>query len=175
MSVMEASRDTRDGEHVVHEVIVDLRLLRDWSSPHGLSAASLETDRVRLGLVGVGVAPRSAARIVSAIARYAFLTGDACNPAHRILWRLYAVDGVPPQVLAQLTWQQVRLRLREIVVTDDSGTRYFALSAETCRLLMQLRDSTRHSCGPSSVFTAHGGEVWQPESLVSALTVMSVR
>jgi hypothetical protein len=175
MSVMEAPRDADVGEQAAHEVIVDLRLLRDWSSEHGLATASRETERVRLGLVGGGVTPRSAARIASAVARYAFLTGDGCDPSHRVLWRLYAVDGVPPEILARLTWQQVRLRLREIVVAGDSGTTYVDLSAETCRLLMRLRDSARHSGGPSTVFTAYGGGAWQPESLLRALSVMSVR
>lgn len=174
MSVIEGSCDVEVQNQAAREVIVDLRLLREWSSDQGLAAASIEMDRVRQRLIGGGVAPRSATRIASAVARYAFLTCGGCAAPHRLLWRLSFVDGVPPEVLAPLTWQQIRLRLREIVVSGDSGTMYFPFSIETSRLLMLLRDSARHAGGPSHVFTAHCGGVWNPDNLGRALSMMSL-
>ena len=175
MSVINASRDERIHGHTVHEVHVNLRQLRRWDTERGSEAAMHELEAVRRELVEHGVAARSAARIASALARYAFLTEGGCGPSRRLLWRLYAVDGVPPEVLAQLTWQQVRIRLREIAVPGASATRYFALSDQTCRLLMAARSDSSETSGSTPVFVLEGGQAWQPEALARVLAAISVR
>ena len=88
---------------------------------------------------------------------------------------MHAVDGIPADVLAQLTWQHVRPRLREIAVTGASTTRYFALSDQTCRLLMADRNDRSETSGSAPVFVLEGGQAWQPESLARGLAAISVR
>lgn len=175
MSVIEESRDERIHTHAVREVHVHLRQLRRWDTERGSAAAMQELDAVRRDLVEHGVAARSAARIASALARYAFLTAGGCGPSRRLLWRLYAVDGVPPEILAQLTWGQVRIRLREIAVTGASQTRYFPLSDETCGLLTAVRNDSREIAGGARVFVLGGGQAWHPEYLAQLLEAISVR
>ena len=175
MSVIEASRSMWSGADAVREVIVDVRLLRSWESPDDCAVAARELDRVRQWLAAGGLASRSAERIVSALARYAFLTDGGCDPSRRALWRMHAVDGIPADVLAQLTWQHVRPRLREIAVTGASTTRYFALSDQTCRLLMAGRNDKSETRGSAPVFVLEGGQAWQPESLARVLAAISVR
>ena len=175
MSVIEASRSTWSEADAVRGVIVDLRLLRSWESPAGCAAAALELDRVRQSLAAEGLASRSAERIASALARYAFLTDGGCNPSRRALWRMHAVDGIPADVLAQLAWAQIRIRLREIAVTGASSTRYFALSDQTCRLLMAARNDRSETRGSAPVFVLEGGQAWHPESLAQVLAAISVR
>lgn len=175
MSVIDAPIDQRTQGHAVHEIRVDLRRLRSWDTDKGCAAAIEALSLVRRSLAAHGLSDRSAARIASALARYAFLTEGGCDPSRRVLWRLYAVDGVPPEVLAQLTWAQVRIRLREIAVPGGSGTRYFALSGETCRLLMETRSDCDETRGGALVFLLDESRAWHPESLARVLAAISVR
>lgn len=175
MSVIEAPHDQRTHGHAVYELRMDLRRLRSWDTAQGCAAAIEALSLVRRSLAAHGLSERSAARIASALARYAFLTERGCDPSRHVLWRLYAVDGVPPEVLAQLTWAQVRIRLREIAVPGGSGTRYFALSGETCRLLMAARNDSDESRGSALVFVLERGKAWIPESLAQVLSAISVR
>jgi hypothetical protein len=174
MSVVDAPRQTWTPEQAIHEVIIDLSLLRDWTSPVACASAANELERVRQSLFREGIGPTSASRIVAAVTRYAFLTGGSCSLSRRALWRLHAVDGVPADALAQLQWPHVRIRLREIAVPGESGTRYFGLSGESCRLLMLLRDRTRESDRASCVFVHDDGRVWQAPCLAEALSAMSM-
>lgn len=175
MTVVEALSAEASSPYAIHEVSVDLRLLGDWTSPIACSGALGEWERVRHSLGAAGVALRSATRIASALARFAFLTEAGCDPSRRALWRLHAVDGIPPDVLAGLTWQQFRPRLREIAVPGEAGTHYFALSAESCRLLTVLRELEPRSDSASRVFLHRDGRWWQPEILAEALSLISVR
>ncbi len=175
MSVIEAPHDQRTHGDAVHELRVDLRRLRSWDTDQGCAAAIEALSLVRRSLAAHGLSDRSAARIASALARYAFLTERGCDPSRRVLWRLYAVDGVPPEVLAQLTWAQVRIRLREIAVPGGSGTRYFALSGETCRLLIAARNNGDETRGSALVFVLDEGRAWYPQSLAQVLSAISVR
>lgn len=175
MTVVEAWCAGTSNSHAIHEVSVDVRLLGDWASPAGSATAVEEWTRVRHSLLAAGVALRSATRIASALARFAFLTAGGCDPSRRVLWRLHAVEGIPPDILSGLTWQHVRPRLREIAVPSASGTRYFALSAESCRLLLLLRARERHPASASRVFLHGDGGCWQPETLAEVLSVISVR
>jgi hypothetical protein len=174
MSVVEAPRQAWTPEQAIHEVVIDLSLLRDWTSPATCASAASELERVRQSLLEEGIVPSSASRIAAAVARYAFLTGGTCSLSRRALWRLHAVDGVPADVLAQLHWPHVRIRLREIAVPGESGTRYFGLSGESCRLLMLLRDRTRQSERASCVFVHDDGRVWQAPCLAEALSAISM-
>jgi hypothetical protein len=174
MSVVEAPRQAWIPQEAIHEVVIDLSLLRDWASPVTCATAASELERVRQSLIHEGIAPSSGLRIAAAIARYAFLTGGSCDLSRRTLWRLHAVDGVPADVLAQLDWPHVRTRLREIAVPDDVGTRYFGLSGESCRLLVLLRERVRGSALASPVFLHDDGRVWQPPCLAAALSAMSM-
>lgn len=174
MSVVEAPRQAWTPEQAIHEVVIDLSLLRDWTSPGTCAAAVGELERLRQSLLDAGIVPSSASRIAAAVARYAFLTGGSCSLSRRALWRLHAVDGVPADVLAQLGWPHVRIRLREIAVPGESGTRYFGLSGESCRLLMLLRDRTRQSERASCVFVHDDGRVWQAPCLAEALSAISM-
>lgn len=137
--------------------------------------ATAEVERVRRAFEARGVASRSASRIASALACYAFLTGDLCDPSCRTLWRLYAVDGIPSDILAGLTWQQLRPRLREIAVTGVAGTRYFDLSGQSSRLVMLLLERAEKSDVSSRVFTHRDGRPWASECLAEALALMSAR
>lgn len=175
MTVVEALSAEASSSHSIHEVSVDVTLLGDWASPMGNATAVDEWERVRHSLIAAGVAVRSATRIASAMARFAFLTGEGCDPSRRVLWRLHVVDGIPPDILAGLTWQHVRPRLREIAVPGAPGTRYFALSAESCRLLMILREREHPRESASPVFVHGDGRCWQPETLTEALALISVR
>lgn len=160
MSVASAPLRARAPRHWAQEIVADLPLLRDWSTPEACRTASAEVERVRRAVEEQGVASRSASRIASALARYAFLTGDSCDPSRRTLWRLYAVDGVPADILSGLTWQQVRPRLREIAVPCVKGTRYFDSSGESSRLVMLLRERAEKSAshhGSSPTATASPG------------------
>lgn len=174
MSVVDAPRQAWTPEQAIHEVIIDLSLLRDWTSPVACASAANELERVRQSLLDEGIVPSSASRIAAAVTRYAFLTGGSCSLSRRALWRLHAVDGVPADVLAQLLWPHVRIRLREIAVPGESGTRYFGLSGESCRLLMLLRDRRRQSDRASCVFVHDDGHVWQAPCLAEALSVMAM-
>lgn len=175
MSVIAVARDQIAHEHPVHEIHVDLRELRSWGTGHHVAAALEALTAVRMSLVSFGISDRSAARIASALARYAFLTEGGCNPSRHLLWRLYSVDGVPPDVLAQLTWDQVRVRLREIAVPTGSATRYFPLSDQTCRLLRAARIEGREARGSAHVCVTQEGQAWHPELLSHVLAAISVR
>ena len=108
-----------------------------------------------------------------------FLTAQVALVAYTLLILFRGVrtglDGVPPEILAQLTWQQVRIRLREIAVPGASATRYFALSDQTCRLLMAARSDSSERSRSTSVFVLEGGQAWQPEALARMLAAISVR
>lgn len=175
MSVIAQPRDQRVHRDVVHEVHVDLRQLRSWDTAQGSAAAMEALTTLERGLAAHGLSERSSARIASALARYAFLTEGGCDPSRRLLWRMKAVDGVPADVLAPLTWDQVRVRLREIAVTAGSTTRYFSLSDQTCRLLMAARSDRRESTETAHVFVTDRGQPWHPESLAQILAAISVR
>lgn len=173
MSVMEVSADAESRQAC--EITIDMRRLREWSTLVGCAQAAAELARARDALATQGVRERSAARIVSAVGRYAFLTQEGCLTSRRALWRMHAVDEVPPDALARLTWQQVRPRLREIAVPREGSTRYFHLSGETCRLLMLMRVGPRQWADSSHVFPSQSGEPWDPACLAQALTMISVR
>ena len=175
MSVVSAPPRARAPRHSAHEIVADLQLLRDWSTPEACMTASAEVVRVRRAVEDQGVASRSASRIASALARYAFLTEDSCGLSRRTLWRLYAVDGIPSDILAGLTWQQLRPRLREIAVPGVAGTRYFDLSGESSRLVMLLRERAEKSGMSSRVFTHRDGQPWASECLAEALALISAR
>ena len=175
MSVIAEPRDQRIQGLAVHEVHVDLGRLRSWDKADGGEVALESLALVRANLASHGLSDRSAARIASALARYAFLTEGGCDPSRRLLWRLYAVDGVTPDVLAQLTWDQVRIRLREVVAPAGSMTRYFALSDQTCRLLVAVRNDSRETRGSAHVFVTEERRPWDPESLTQVLAAISVR
>ena len=175
MSVVSAPPRAWASRHSAHEIVADLQSLRDWSTPEACMSASAEVERVRRAIEAQGVASRSASRIASALARYAFLTGDSCDPSRRPLWRLYAVDGVPSDILAGLTWQQLRPRLREIAVPGMAGTRYFDVSAESSRLVMLLRERAEKSGMSSQVFTHRDRRPWVSECLAEALALISAR
>lgn len=173
MSVIDAPMHVT-AQHA-HEITMDLRRLREWTSPAGCARAAAELARVRRELIARGVRERSASRIASALGRYAFLTEEGCPPSRRALWRLYAVDEVPVDVLAGLTWMHVRPRLREIVVPGKDGTRYFALSGETCRLLRLARDDDRCAADSAWVFSPQPGEGWDPDCMAEMLAMISAR
>ena len=174
MNVVEAPRQAWTPEQAIQEVVINLSLLRDWTSPATCVSAGSELERVRQALLDEGIVPSSASRIAAAVARYAFLTGGTCSLSRWALWRLHAVDGVPAGVLAQLHWPHVRIRLREIAVPGELGTRYFGLSGESCRLLVLLRDQTRQSERASCVFVDDEGCAWQSLCLAEALSVISM-
>ena len=174
MSVVEAPRQAWTPEQAIHEVVIDLSLLRDWTSPATCASAASELEKVRQSLLDEGIVPSSASRVAAAVARYAFLTGGTGSLSRRALWRLHAVDGVPADVLAQLHWPHVRIRLREIAVPGESGTRYFGLSSESCRFLMLLRDRTRQSERAAYVFVHDDGRVWEAPCLAEALSAISM-
>ncbi len=173
MSVMEVSAEAENRQAC--EITIDMRRLREWSTLAGLAQAAAELARAREALAIRGVRERSAARIVSAVGRYAFLTQEGCLTSRRALWRMHAVDEVPPDVLARLTWQQVRPRLREIAVPTEGSTRYFHLSGETCRLLMLIRVGRHHSTDSACAFPSESGGPWDPACLAQALAMISVR
>lgn len=175
MSVIEAPRRAEATTELMREVLVDLRRLRDWGTAEGSIGACEELDRVRGSLAAEGVPARSVDRVVAAVARYAFLVGGDCSLSSRVLWRLHAIDGVPAIVLAGLQWRHVRLRLREIAFTDDSGIRYCSLSQENARLLATLRDHARSAADRSRVFLDGSGRPWDEASLARALSSMSGR
>lgn len=129
--------ETREG----FEVHINLDLLRGCGSPEGDALARTEMERVRGALLSRGASERTTGRILAALARYAFLIEDGCHPSRHALWRMHAVDDVPAEVLAQLTWHQIRPHLREISIAGSTGTRYYDLSLQTSRLLRLLRGS----------------------------------
>lgn len=175
MSVIEATADAHIEQRETHEVVVDLLSLRDWGSSAGCTQAARELRRIRHSLEMEGIPSRSAARFSAALARFAFLTADGCAHSRRVLWRLHAVDGVPADVLAGLRWPHVRPRLREIAFPDHSGTRYFALSSESCRLLNVLRGSAPDNESVPLVFSQDRDQPWQPGLLAVALSCISSR
>lgn len=175
MSVIALPRDPRVHRCVVNEVHVDLRQLRNWDTTQGSAAAMGALAKLQSGLEAHGLSERSSARIASALARYAFLTEGGCDLSRRLMWRMNAVDGVPADVLAPLTWDQVRLRLREIAVPAGSTTRYFSLSDQTCRLLMAARNDRLGSTETAHVFVTDRGQPWRPDSLAQVLAAISVR
>jgi hypothetical protein len=175
MSVIDVPRRAEAGTELMREVLVDLRRLRDWGTAEGSIGAGEELDRVRGRLAAEGIPARSVDRVVAAVARYAFLVGGDCALSARVLWRLHAVDGVPARVLAGLQWRHVRLRLREIAFTDDSGIRYCSLSQENARLLAALRDRARSTADRSRVFVDGRGVPWDEACLGRALSSMSGR
>jgi hypothetical protein len=158
-----------------HDIAVDLGLLRNWGDPEGYPLALAELMRVEVALQERGVRGRSVDRIVSALARYAFLVAGDCDPAHVVLWRMYAIDAVPPDVLASLTWHQVRPHLREVVVGGPGARRYFELSRDTGRLLKELRIDRGCPSGSDRVFRRTDGAGWDSDDLCAVLARLTAR
>lgn len=169
MTVIDVRQLEQPENREAFEVLINLDLLRQCGTPDGDLLAHAEMERVREVLLRRGATERTTARIVAALARYAFLIQNGCQPAHRALWRMYAVDEVPAEVLAQLTWDQVRPYQREISVAEATGARYFDLSLQTSRLLRLLRGSPGSRVagdGPRGlVFHHRDGAPWDPDEL----------
>lgn len=159
---------------VASDVTVDLTVLRHWSHPDGYAQAALELDRVFAELRDRGVEVRSARRLVAALARYAFLVSGKCPAAWHTLWRMHAVDAVPAEILAALTWEQVRPRLRELVVPAAEGTHYVDLTHATCELLLAMRAERIPVQGPAWVFRREDGNPWDAALLRDVLARMAV-
>jgi hypothetical protein len=87
----------------------------------------------------------------------------------------HSAHEIVADILAGLTWQQVRPRLREIAVPGVTGTRYFDLSGESSQLVMLLRERAEKSGISSRVFTHRDGQPWASECLVEALALISAR
>ena len=68
MSVVDAPRQAWTPEQAIHDVVIDLRLLRDWTSPVACASATSELERVRQSLLDEGIVPSSASRIAAAVA-----------------------------------------------------------------------------------------------------------
>lgn len=173
MSVIESPLDA--SAQRAYEITIDLRRLQEWSAPDVCAQVAGELDRIRRELMAEGVRERSASRIASALGRYAFLTQEGCSPLPWALWRMYTVDGIPADVLADLTWQHVRPRLRELAVPGGDGMRYFQLGSETCRLLALLRDRRSSAQDASHVFSPQPGRTWDSRCLAEVLEMISVR
>lgn len=168
-AVMRRTSDRPPGDHRAgFEVCVDLEVLRRGGSPAGDALARRELERIGAVLADRGAGERTSTRILTALARYAFLVADDCSPAHQTLWRMYAVDKVPPTVLACLTWPEVRPHLREISVTTAEGPRYFALTPTTSHLLrLMRRRGDAQDSGP--IFRRHDGQPWDVAGLTGLL------
>lgn len=156
--------DHREGA----EVYVDLALLQRVGSPAGDALARRELERVGAVLADRGTGERTSARILTALARYAFLVADDCNPAHQALWRMHAIDKVPAAVLAGLTWREVRPPLGEVAVMRTEGTCYFALTAATSRLLRLMRRKG-HAPDRGPIFRRCDGQPWDVAGLTGLL------
>lgn len=172
MSVIDAPIEQATGGSGFFEVTVEASALRTLGCSSGHIDAAAELDRVQRALVARGLGQRSAERVVTVFARYAFLVEGGCDPAAMALWRLFSVDVVPTPVIAKLNWQQVRLHLREIAAPHDDALRYFDLSQGTCRVLRQMREQRGDPGSDPLLFRQSCGVAWDAESLEQLMSLI---